>query len=165
MTEHHHLPDDIPLGGLISILYRTRHIILNQKLKPLNLTAGQVPILMFVKMHPDITQETLVRHIRIDRGMIARSVKKLEDAGFLNRIPDPDNRRAVRISLTEKGMSVTPTLMEIEKEWEGIVAGFMNSDEIENFRSTIRMTADCSIQYCTDRPGCECTCCDDIREV
>ena len=165
MTRFHHLPEEIPLGGLISIIYRTRLIILNQKLKPLNLTAGQVPILMFLKMNPNITQETLVKHIRIDRAMIARSVKKLEDAGFIRRIPDPDNRRAVRLFLTEKGGTVTPMLMEIEKEWEGIAAGFMSAEEKEQFRTNIRKTAISSIHYCTEVAESDSGCCGAFREV
>lgn len=165
MTQYHHLPEEIPLGGLIAIIYRTRLIILNQKLKPLSLTAGQVPILMFLKMNPNITQETLVKHIRIDRGMIARSVKKLEDAGFIRRIPDPGNRRAVRLFLTEKGGTVTPLLMEIEKEWEGIAAGFMSAEEKEQFRADIRKTAISSINYCTEVADCGSAGCGVAREV
>jgi DNA-binding MarR family transcriptional regulator len=53
-------------------------------------------------------------------------VKKLEDSGYITRIVDPDNRRAVRLFLTEKGEKITPFIIRIDQEWEDIVTISLN---------------------------------------
>ncbi len=104
---------DIPLGAVISITSRSRFIFLNDRLMPLGLSAGQFPVLMLLYKEQNIMQETLVRHYHLDKGTIARAVKKLEDAGYIRRIVDPANRRAVRLFLTEKGEQAAPILKAI----------------------------------------------------
>ncbi len=75
-------------------------------------------------------QDDLVRHYRLDKGAIARSVKKLEESGHLRRITDPGNRRAVRLFLTEKGIEAIPYLRAIDRDWEEcICAGFSNEEK------------------------------------
>lgn len=95
-------------------------MFLNDRLRPLGLSAGQFPVLMLLAREQNITQETLVRHYHLDKGTIARAVKKLEDAGYVRRIIDPGNRRAVRLFLTKKGEAVLPSLHAINHAWEAL---------------------------------------------
>ncbi|MDO9323850.1 MAG: MarR family transcriptional regulator [Methanoregula sp.] len=132
---------EIPLGAIISITSRGRFIFLNDQLRPLGLSAGQIPVLMLLYKEQNIMQETLVRHYRIDKGTIARAVKKLEDAGFIRRITDPDNRRAVRLFLTEKGEQVAPVLRQINREWEEQVCAGLSKSEKETLTTLMRTVA------------------------
>ena len=122
--------DGIPLGAAISIALRGRFIFLNNHLKPLGLSAGQFPVLMLLAKEQNITQDTLVRHYHLDKGTIARTVKKLESAGFIRRIVDPVNRRAVRLFLTPKGELVIPCLRDINSAWEvAVCSGLSGADQ------------------------------------
>ena len=122
--------DGIPLGAAISIVSRGRFIFLNNHLKPLGLSAGQFPVLMLLAKEQNITQDTLVRHYHLDKGTIARTVKKLESAGFIRRIVDPVNRRAVRLFLTPKGEQVIPSLRDINSAWEiAVYSGISRVDQ------------------------------------
>jgi len=129
---------DIPLGAIVSINSRARSIFLNNRLRPLGLSAGQFPVLMLLCREQNITQETLVRHYRLDKGTIARAVKKLETAGYLRRTVDPANRRAVRLFLTGKGEQVTPVLREIDREWEEKVCAGLSREEIDRVQALLR---------------------------
>ncbi|MDD1686338.1 MarR family transcriptional regulator [Methanoregula sp.] len=84
----------------------------------MGLTAAQFPIIMLLAKEQNIMQERLVRHYHLDKGTIARSVRKLEDAGYIRRITDPANRRAVRLFLTGKGEDAVPVLRAINNDWE-----------------------------------------------
>jgi DNA-binding MarR family transcriptional regulator len=95
-------------------------MFLNDRLRPLGLSAGQFPVLMLLAKEQNITQETLVRHYHLDKGTIARAVKKLETAGYIRRITDPGNRRAVRLFLTKKGEQALPALHAINHAWESL---------------------------------------------
>ncbi len=133
--------DDIPLGPLISMTSRGRFVFLNNCLRPLGLSAGQYPVLMLLAREQNITQERLVRHYRLDKGTIARAVRKLEDAGYIRRITDPGNRRAVRIFLTEKGEKVTPQLRKMNREWERRVSAGLAPAESRQLRSLMQTLA------------------------
>jgi MarR family transcriptional regulator, temperature-dependent positive regulator of motility len=121
---------DIPFGAAVSITSRGRFVFLNDRLRPLGLSAGQFPILTLLYKEQNIMQETLVRHYHLDKGTIARAVKKLENAGYIRRITDPGNRRAVRLFLTKKGERAAPQLQAIDREWEErIYAGIPDRDK------------------------------------
>lgn len=124
-----HLPDDIPFGAVVSLVSRSKSVFLNNRLRPLGLSAGQFPVLMLLSYEENIMQDRLVRHYRLDKGTIARAVKKLEDGGYIRRITDPTNRRAVRLFLTKKGERAIPLLRAINREWEEQVRDGLSRDE------------------------------------
>ena len=138
------------MGALTSIIFRTRLIILNHHLKSSDMGTGQFPIMMYLYKKQNITQETLVRHFNIDRGTVARSVKKLEDSGYITRITDPDNRRAVRLFLSDKGKAAIPDLIRIEDEWEDIVTGSLTEQEKIQLLKLIRQVAVAGLTYIRD---------------
>lgn len=150
MTAKSLLPHDIPIGGLTSIIFRTQAIFLNHHLRSHGLSYGQFPVLMFLRKHQNVTQETLARHFHIDRGTIARSVKKLEDAGYVIRKIDPDNRRAVKLFLSEKGSSIISDLIRIDTEWETTASSGLNEEEKVQFKDLLWRVAFASIKGVDD---------------
>lgn len=136
-----HLPDDIPFGAVVSLINRSKSIFLNNRLLPLGLSAGQFPVLMLLSREENIMQDRLVRHYRLDKGTIARAVRKLEDGGYIRRIPDPENRRAVRLFLTRKGERCIPLLREINREWEERACAGLCRDERAALHDLMRRAA------------------------
>jgi DNA-binding MarR family transcriptional regulator len=133
---------EVPFGAIVSITSRGRFVFLNDRLRPLGLSAGQFPVLTLLYKEQNIMQETLVRHYHLDKGTIARSVRKLEDAGYIRRIIDPGNRRAVRLFLTKKGESAASLLQAIDREWEErICAGLADKDK-DTLKTLMRTVAE-----------------------
>lgn len=135
------LPDDIPFGAVVSLICRSRFVFLNTRLRPLGLSAGQFPVLMLLAKEQNIMQDTLVRHYHLDKGTIARAVRKLEDGGYIRRITDPGNRRAVRLFLTEKGEHAIPLLHAINREWETLISTGLSLEKMAALRSLIHHAA------------------------
>jgi DNA-binding MarR family transcriptional regulator len=100
-------------------------------------------------------QDRFVQHYHLDKGTIARAVRKLEDGGYIRRITDPDNRRAVRLFLTEKGEGAIPLLKEINREWEHQVCTDLSKTEIMALHSIMRHVArnSCTILQKNGDPG------------
>ena len=69
---------EILFGALIPINGRGQFVFLNDRLRPPGLSAGQFLVLMLLYKKQNIMQETLVRHYHLDKGTIARSVRKLK---------------------------------------------------------------------------------------
>ena len=133
---------EIPFGALVSITSRGRFVFLNDRLRPMGLSAGQFPVLMLLYKEQNIMQETLVRHYHLDKGTIARSVRKLEDAGYIRRIVDPGNRRAVRLFLTKKGENAAPLLQAIDREWEERICAGLPDKDRHTLRTLMRTVAE-----------------------
>ncbi|ACL16967.1 MarR family winged helix-turn-helix transcriptional regulator [Methanosphaerula palustris] len=121
--------EEIPLAGLVSVIARTHGIMMNYRLRPYDLSSGQFPLLMHLSHQQNITQESLARHLHLDKGAIARAARKLEDTGYISRTPDPVNRRAFRLLLTEKGEQIVSKIQMIDQEWDDQVCDGLSPEE------------------------------------
>jgi DNA-binding MarR family transcriptional regulator len=132
---------DIPLGVFISIIHRTHIIHLNNEMKDLGLTAGQFPFLIHLSHKEGITQDDLAIHLHIDKGTVARALKKLEDNGFIYREINPKNRRSYLLFLTEKGRHIIPQIRNIDKEWEDSVCSNFQDKESKRLFNVLQTLA------------------------
>ena len=134
--------ENIPFGAVISLTNRSKYVFLNDRLRSLGLSAGQFPVMMLLAKEQNIMQDTLVRHYHLDKGTIARAVKKLEDGGYVRRITDPGNRRAVRLFLTEKGEDAVPLLREINRAWEIQISNGLSEKEMTTLHNLMHRVAE-----------------------
>ena len=129
MLVEEELYSDIPIEALFSIICRNQFVFVNRESKKLNITGRQIPCLRLISDHPGIIQDDIANTLQIDKGFIARVIKKLEDDEFLYRTIDPNNRRKYHIYLTEKGKNIIPEIKSIDEKWEKIVFEGLNKDE------------------------------------
>jgi len=148
---------DMPLGALISLIRRNHFIALNTRLKPLGLSAGQFPILMFLSWKEGIPQETLARYFHLDKATIARAVRRLEDDGFICRKIDPGDRRAYGLFLTGKGKGVMDELLGIEASWEEELLAVLPEQERDDVIRLLRILAEHSILLAGSGPDHDCS--------
>ncbi len=144
------MDNDIPLAGLISIAYRTQEIYLNSKMRRLGLSSGRFIVLIYLSREQNVTQEDLAEHFHIDKSTIARSVGKLESAGYVRREIDPSDRRAVRLFLTKRGEDVVPEIRKIGMQWEEIACAGLSEDERSNLYSLLYCLAANSLENIED---------------
>ncbi len=128
-----YLNPKIPLRGLLSIILRSHRVFISRELEDMNLTDAQVACILRVNHRPGFTQDELAWFFQVDKGTIARTIRRLEDRGFLNRKQDPDNRRRYMLSLTEKGRQAIPIIMDAERKWAELLFRNMTMEEQEAF--------------------------------
>lgn len=58
----------------------------------------------------------LAQDVLISKSGLTSVVDKLEDRGWMTRIPDPDDRRATRLTLTRSGKAILDRAMKIHIE-------------------------------------------------
>jgi DNA-binding HxlR family transcriptional regulator len=63
-------------------------------------------------------KELMVSPERIASNILTARLKKLEEHGLIARRADPDNRKQVVYTLTDKGRDLTPVLVELVR-WGG----------------------------------------------
>lgn len=63
----------------------------------------------------------LAARMRVSKQALNYLLRDLEQRGYLERRPDPDDRRSRRISLTERGRALIPVIRgavaDTEREW------------------------------------------------
>ena len=136
----------IPLGLLVSMIHRTRMMYLNDKMKNLDITAGQFPFIVVLSDEEGITQDELAAHFHIDKGTVARALRKLEDKKYLFRKVDSLNRRRYLIYLTEKGRKAVPKIINIDKEWEDSICSEFSEEEYQNLFGILKVLASNSLE-------------------
>jgi len=67
---------------------------------------GQLPILEYVSSHDQCTQSELAETLQVSAPSIATSIKRMQKTGLLKKIPDENDLRYNRISITEKGLGL-----------------------------------------------------------
>lgn len=88
------------------------------KLAPLGLKPAQLDVLMNLHRHPGMSQHDLARRLLVGRSNITMLLPQLESRGLLRREGDEKDRRVLRLTLTEAGVSL---LMEALKVHMGLI--------------------------------------------
>ncbi len=73
------------------------------RLREFDLTPAQFDVLAQVASHPGLSQQDLAGHLLVTKGNVCGLLDRMEAAGWLERRPDPDDRRAHCLILTERG--------------------------------------------------------------
>lgn len=90
----------------ISILYRKSHIWLNNDCAQYDLTAAQAVVILIVCDFEGLTQDEITKRLGLDKSVIAKTVTKLEETGFLIRTTNIKDKRTYDIRPTEKAWNV-----------------------------------------------------------
>ena len=81
-----------------------KHFQLNTvKLEDTGLGSGQVPVLMELERHGEMSQRELAERVRVTPATISGMLKRMERAGFICRTADANDARVSLVSLTEEG--------------------------------------------------------------
>lgn len=96
----------------ISILYRKSHIWLNNGCTQYSLTAAQAVVILIICDFKTLTQDEITKRLALDKSVIAKTVTKLEELGFLIRTTNAKDKRTYDICPTEKSWEVYPYVKE-----------------------------------------------------
>ena len=129
------LDENVPTVPYISIIYREHAKYLNEKVKDEDLSFGLFPLLIAIYENEGIIQEQLAQTFHLNESTITRNLKKLEDKGFIKRIPD---KRTKRIEITDKGIKTAKKVMDYDDEWDDKIKEIIGDSEYNNFIKTLR---------------------------
>ena len=113
-----------------------------QRLKPYKLTPKQYNVLRILRgQSPDPVTVKLIRERMLDKMSDAsRIVERLRIKGLVRREICDDNRRAVDVYITEKGLKVLKKLDEQAIKWEEDLKNLSNdeAEQLNNFLDKLR---------------------------
>lgn len=134
----------------IGMIARALDSISNIEFKEIDLTKGQYLYVVRICENPGIIQEKLAEMIKVDRTTAARAIKKLEMNGFIEKKPDPINKKNKKLFPTEKGYQVYP-IIKRENDYSNSIAleGFSESEmeTIFNLLQRVRKNVEVDWEY------------------
>jgi DNA-binding MarR family transcriptional regulator len=102
-------PSDAPTLGMLLTMVRSemvRAIEAEMSSQGLDLSFTQYLIIKKAQQLGAVSATELARAVELDGGAMTRQLDQLERKGFLRRSPHEQDRRALRIELTEAGHTV-----------------------------------------------------------
>lgn len=107
------------------------------------LTMWGYVVLLALDRSPMRTQAALAEAIGADKTRIIATLDDLQDSGFIERTPDPDDRRVRLLAITEPGRAVKDAAQADVQRGEERWLGELNGDERRVFLDVLqRLTQD-----------------------
>ena len=69
----------------------------------------------------------------IDKGAIAKTIKKLESKNYINRQTNKKNQREKLITLTATGKTIINEMKSLQNEWNNILLSGITKEELDLF--------------------------------
>jgi MarR family transcriptional regulator, transcriptional regulator for hemolysin len=114
------------------VLHETARLLskrYDQRAKSLGLTRAQIQVLAYLVYHEGINQAGLAELIEMEPISLARLIDRMEQSGWVERRPDPRDRRAWRLYITDKAKPVFAEMIAIGAEVRGeALAGFTEAE-------------------------------------
>lgn len=120
---------DVSTPMLISHLARLMRTRFDRRTRHIGLTRAQWRTIACVQWEPGATQHRIATMLQVGDVTAGRSIDRLTEAGWMERRPDPQDRRAYRIYMTDKAQPELDRLSSIGQDEERIALAGMNEAE------------------------------------
>jgi MarR family transcriptional regulator for hemolysin len=124
---------DEELCSKLNYLARLLLLQVDEQVKPHGVTQGQLPILCCLQEEEGQTQAELCRKIQVEQPTMANTLRRMERDGLIVRIASEQDKRQIRIYLTER---IRPTVAALQQKRDEVVACMtrqMSADDLITF--------------------------------
>ncbi|HKL58140.1 MAG TPA: MarR family transcriptional regulator [Sphaerochaeta sp.] len=138
--------NDNSFGKHISLINRAAQGYFSSNLKAYHIGPGQQAYLLTLLPHESIMQEELARRLQVDKANVTRAIKGLVGQGYVRRERSEEDKRALLITLTEKGMQVRSEVEIIASSWIQKVRSPLSDEEWKAMEGYLQRMANSLIQ-------------------
>lgn len=125
----------IKLGYLIHDVSRLRRKAFDEVVKPLGVTRAQWWIIAHLARHDGMVQTQLAQMLDVGKASLGALLDRLEATEFIERRPEPTDRRAKRVFLTRNSHQLLEQLLAAETAFNAtILADLTETDRSELVR-------------------------------
>lgn len=101
------------------------------------LSKNQPMVIKIIGIEGEIMPSTLGKYTGMEKSSLTRMVDDLEKKGIVFRKTDPEDRRKVLVSLTEKGLDCYNRLSQITTDMAEEILQFVDDNDVENFMRSL----------------------------
>lgn len=130
------------IGKNIGILNRQFNIFLNRELAGTELNATEFMYIGYLYQNDGISQDDLAKEFLVDKAAITRTLKNMEEKGFVKRIKSESDGRERHIYLTDKAHRYEGLAESIQKKYIGAAGNLLNKKKQQEIESTVSFMVD-----------------------
>ncbi|HIR39097.1 MAG TPA: MarR family transcriptional regulator [Candidatus Coproplasma stercoripullorum] len=124
----------------INLVSRSAEVFREERLKDCGIRGCQSKYVLVIAQNPGVSQEDISRMLFVNKSNVARQIGFLETAGFVKKVGNDKDRRAVHLYPTEKLLGALPRVKEVLAEWRALVTeGFTEEEKAELARLSEKM--------------------------
>ena len=80
----------------------------------------------------------IARYNDLTSGTVTSRLDKLESEGYIRRVPDPEDRRGIKVELTEEGRKAWEKAASVQARKEAFFASALNASEQKRLNALLR---------------------------
>jgi DNA-binding MarR family transcriptional regulator len=141
----HELPDlDLATEGIVERIQKLNKYldrVMNETLAEFNLDRGEWRLLGALRRSGPPYRRSpghLADDLGLSSGAMTNRLDRLEGAGLLRRLPDPDDRRALKVELTDAGWRAWQDSTGAQAQKEALLASALDPAEKEALNGLLR---------------------------
>lgn len=142
-------------GWYISYLYRKSGTHISTALKDMKLSGNQSIVLVGIYRNEGINQRTLADAIAMAPGVMSRVLRDLEDAGYVEKRRDEQNRRNYLLYLTPAGTEAAEKSLLIQGSYWEYLLQDLTAEEKTILNSLLAKIERCAGQIAISKNTCE----------
>jgi DNA-binding MarR family transcriptional regulator len=134
---------DLRVEGIVDRvmgIQRRLRRMLDETLEEHGLSYGEWSVLSTLHWAPDNrrTAGELSAKVELSSAAMTNRLDRLESAGLIRRVPDPNDRRAVQVELTKEGHALYAQAVETQAAKESIVAAALDAKQQDQLNDLLR---------------------------
>ena len=138
---------------LLGLISRLLKLALDQNpLEDSGITTPQLALLDWVAACPGCSVREIADGLELTAPTVSVAVRRLENAGLLERQADPTDRRSVRISTTAQGQVLHERALEFRLEKMQHLLSGLTEEEAASLLALIEKAIDAAVPAHTGRP-------------
>jgi DNA-binding MarR family transcriptional regulator len=125
------------LGRLMVSVGRLHRTRADQSMERIGLYRGQAMLLMILSHGDGITHSEIAEKLEISPAAATKVVKRMEQAGYLQRQADPADDRVSRVYLQEKGHALISEIDQAFGRLDQMMFEGLPEADLERFRNML----------------------------
>ena len=117
-----------------------------QRLSPFGLTTSQYFVFNALWMGDGISIGELGERVYLDSSTLTGIIDRMETSGYVERRPNPDDRRSVLVFLTSKAREMGPRILKFADELDATLRQQFSQEEMDTFEQVLRALAETPVQ-------------------
>jgi len=134
-------PNESSIGWILAQTARLHRFHLNEKLNDMGLFAGQEQVLQALDGQDALTMGELASILRVRVPTASKAVTRLAALGFVERQTDGEDRRSVRVKLTQKGETASALIHALWDKVETDMMAEFDAKDLERLRELLLRAA------------------------
>lgn len=124
--------DSFEIAMLIKEIYANTMGIVSENLKESGFTNQQIMVMKLIAHNGQVTISQLCDEMFLAKGTVSGIVKRLEEAGYVRKIKNEEDKRNTYVTFSDKGMEFAKKFRnDINKSFDEIFRNFTEEEIVE----------------------------------